>query len=163
MLPDTAAIQKEVAGDVAQARARYQAAMNTVVNTPAEPELRGLQAKLDDWAKRGTDAAAKIGATPSPNGWPGWVTAGTVLMAGFDDIAKIGGHSTLDAIVATAKDAPAEAVKTVKKAVKHVSDTAHSAEHAIVAVGAGVTGFAKEILLYGVGALVLLMLLRRAL
>ena len=162
MLPDQGALLKEVNADIKQVRDIFERAMNDAEGTPAQGAIVGLQANVDAWAKRGLEAAQKVGGTPSPNGWPGWTNAGTQLMSGLPDIAKEGKNAVLSAVIAQSKDAPAVAIKTVQAAAKKVADGAHSAEHAIVAVGAGVAGFGKQLLLYGAAVLVLIALLKKA-
>ncbi len=99
----------------------------------AAASIRGLTARIDDWAKRGTDAY-RTGTTPNGKGWPAWIDAGEVILSGMQDIAGFGLDANLDLIKETAANVPAEAVKTVNTIAKKTAEVVQAT--ADVAAGA---------------------------
>lgn len=91
----------------------------------AAAALRGLTVRIDDWAKRGTDAL-NAGTTPNAKGWPAWIEAGEVILRGMQDIAGFGLDADLDLIQEAVGQIPEQAAKTVKAIAKKTAEVAQA-------------------------------------
>jgi len=109
--------------------------------------LRSLTPKIDEWAKRGQDAA-KSGKTPSANGWPGWVKAGDILIDGLEKIAEESLAEPLKIFGEVVAEAPETSAKFVGKIAKKTGEAAGEALSGVTsAVGVGIGNLIRPLIL----------------
>lgn len=163
MLPDQTHLASEVEGDCKKVLSAYADALANI-SPEAATGIAGMKPRIDDWCKRGRDAAATRDKTPGPNGWPGWVKAGTIYLDGIEEIYKEGKAVKLDAITAQALNVPKTTVdatvKAVAKVQKKVEQAAHDAVHAVGDLGSGIGKVATRVGLAACAVLVLLVVVR---
>lgn len=97
----------------------------------AQSAIKGLRGAIDAWATKGRTAAASgktyVEVYPKTNGWPGWTKAAGEFVDGINKQVDTGDSGTFNAIVETAKEAPATTAKAVVHATNVAMQTAGSA------------------------------------